>query len=427
MSRRVVVTGMGVLAPNGHGLADYEASLRRGRSGIRFFPGLAELGFACQVGGAPEGVADLSERYLTPLARSTMNTAMLYAAIAALDCWSDAGLPPPDPQGQADWDTGAIIGTGIGGAETLCGIVGPRVSSGQVRRLGSAMVEQAMASSVSAAVGGLLGLGGQVTTNSSACITGTEAVIEAYYQIREGRISRMLAGGTESDSPYIWGCFDAMRVLSRGFNETPDQASRPLSGSSSGFVPGAGAGFLLLESWESARSRGARVYAEVLGGHVNSGGQRGLGSMTFPDPQGVQRCFREALRRSGVDPSEVDAINGHLTGTMADPWEVKNWQAALGVPAHKLPLLNGTKGLIGHALGAAGGLECVASVLQLAGGFVHGSVNCEDLHPELAPFSDRIVRTTLETPIRTLAKSSFGFGDVNACVLFRRWEPDLSS
>jgi 3-oxoacyl-(acyl-carrier-protein) synthase len=420
---RVVITGMGVLAPNAHGLADYEQALRDGRSGIRHHEELARLNFGCQVGGLPEGYEALKARYLAPDAALAMNAAMVYAAVAALDCWNDAGLPIPQPE-EIDWDTGAIIGTGIGGAETIGGLVGPRVFAGTVRRLGSTMTEQSMASSVSAAVGGLLGLGGQVTTNSSACITGTEALIEAYYKIRDGRAVRLLAGGSESHSPLIWGCFDAMKVLAKGFNEDPARASRPMSATSTGFVPGSGAGILMLESWESARGRGARIYAEVLGGNVNSGGQRGLGSMTFPNPVGVQRCFRAALSSAGVDASEIDTINGHLTGTTADPYEVENWRASLGVPADRLPLINGTKGMIGHALGAAGGLECIASVLQLYRGFIHGSINAEDLHPELEPFAGRIVTQTIDRPIRTLAKSSFGFGDVNACILFRRYGPE---
>jgi 3-oxoacyl-(acyl-carrier-protein) synthase len=421
-SIRVVITGLGVIAPNGHGLEAFEAALRDGKSGIRFVPKLQELKFACQVGGIPENLEELKKQYFSEDLLLAMNESMLYAGIAALDCWRDAGLPEPSAdESSVDWDTGAIVGTGIGGADTLCGKVAPGTDAGNVRRLGSTMVEQAMASAVSARIGGLLGLGGQVYTNSSACTTGTEAVINAYFHIKEGRAQRMLAGGAEGSSPYTWAGFDAMRVLGKGHNDTPEKASRPMSASTGGFIPGSGAGILMLESLKSAKDRGAKIYGEILGGHVNSGGQRGKGSMTAPNPIGVRKCIQAAMANAKIDGSQIDVINGHLTGTMADPLEVENWKIALGVEAHQIPLINGTKSMIGHALGAAGGIECVAAVLQLKKGFIHGSINCEDLHPALEPYASRIVRKTIDKPFKILAKASFGFGDVNGCVLFQRY------
>jgi len=413
---------MGVVAPNGHGLDDFETALRTGRSGIRFQQHLADLKFGCQVGGIPQITEEIKHAYFSDELLLAMNSSMIYASIAAVDCWKDAGLSVPGSgDDEVDWDTGAIIGTGIGGADTLGDWVVPKVNSGNVRRIGSTSVEQTMSSSVSARVGGLLALGGQVTTNSSACTTGTEAVIMAYRAIRDGQSKRMLAGGAEGHSHYIWAGFDAMRVLGRHSNDRPDRASRPLSASTSGFIPGSGAGILMLESLESALSRGAKIYAEVVGGHVNSGGQRGKGSMTAPNPVGVRRCITAALLDAGIEGSSIDAVNGHLTGTMADPLEIENWRAALNVAPDRIPLVNATKGMIGHALGAAGGIECVASVLQVSRGFIHGSVNCEDLHPDLEAFTTRLVRETVEYPVKILAKASFGFGDVNGCVLFQHY------
>lgn len=420
---RVVITGMGVVAPNGHGLDEFEGALREGRTGIRFIEELKELNFGCQVGGIPQNIEEIKAEYFSPDILMAMNSSMTYAGIAALDCWHDAGLPKhPPEEGVVDWDTGAIVGTGVGGVDTLGKHVIPGVNAGRTKRLGSTMVEQTMSSAVSARIGGLLGLGGQVTTNSSACSTGTEALIMAAERIRSGRARRMLAGGAEGYSPFTWGGFDAMRVLSRAFNETPGRASRPMSASTGGFVPGSGAGILMVESLESALERGADIYVEVLGGHINSGGQRGKGSMTAPNPEGVRRCIRAAVADAGIQPREIELVNGHLTGTMADPLEVENWRAALELDPEKIPLLNGTKSLVGHALGAAGGIECVASILQLARRFIHGSVNCEDLHPDLERFRSRIVQETREHEAKTLAKASFGFGDVNACVVFRTFD-----
>ena len=142
--------------------------------------------------------------------------------------------------------------------------------------------------------------------------------------------------------------------------------------------------------------------------------------MTAPNPRSVQRCIEGAVAMAAIRPEEIGAINGHLTATFADPLEVANWSRALALAPNRMPLIQSTKSLIGHALGAAGGIECVASVLQLHHGFVHGSINCDDLHPELAPFAARIVHRTVERPdLRVIAKASFGFGDVNGCVIFR--------
>ncbi len=316
-----------------------------------------------------------------------------------------------------------MLGTGIGGMDTIAERVVPLVDAGRARRLGSTTVEQVMASGTSARIGGLLALGNQVTSNSSACSTGSEAIIAGMQRIRAGLAKRMLCGGSEGASPYIWAGFDAMRVLSRNFNDMPGQASRPLSGSAGGFVPAAGAGMLVLESLASAQARGATILAEVLGGEVNCGGHRGGGSMTAPNPHGVQRCIRAALGDAGVTADEIDLVNGHLTATGADPREVENWSAALERGPGRFPLLTATKSLVGHGLGAAGGIEAVASVLMLREQRVHGSINCEDLHAEIAPFSASIPRSTRHVPgLRTLAKSSFGFGDVNAVLVLRRWE-----
>jgi 3-oxoacyl-(acyl-carrier-protein) synthase len=421
--RRVVVTGLGVVAPNAVGVEAFVEALRNGTSGIRFQPRLAELGFACRVAGVPPNVPALAERYFDAEQRFSMDANITYASIAAIDAWTDAGLTRPARESDAvDWASGAIIGTGLSGMDPIAEKLVPGTNAGRVTRLGSTMVEQIMASGNSARVGGLLGLGNQVSTNSAACATGTEAIVNGFLRIRHGLADRMLAGGSESSSPYVWAGFEAMRVLNRSHNDAPERASRPMSASAAGFVPASGAGVILLEALESAHARGARIYAELVGAAVNSGGHRQGGSMTAPNPNAVQRCIRDAVRMAGLLPSDIDAINGHLTATRADPLEVNNWARALELPARELPLLHATKSLIGHTLAAAGGIESAACVLELHHGFIHPSLNCEDVHPEIARYEGAIVRELreLET-LRTIAKASFGFGDVNACVVFKRW------
>jgi acyl carrier protein len=313
VTRRVVVTGAGVIAPNGSGVPDFELALRKGRSGIRRHEKMVEAGFASTVAGVPQGVDELAAAAFEEDVLRAMNSSHRYAALAAIEAWRDAKLSVPAPDDpRVDWDSGAVLGTGIGGMDTIGERVVPYTDSGKVRRLGSTAVEQVMASGISARVSGLLALGNQVTTNSSACSTGAEAISIAAERIRRGDAKRMLAGGAESESHCIWAGFDAMRVLCRTHNDNPERASRPMSASAGGFVAAAGGGVLLLESLESALERGAPIRAELVGSAVNCGGHRGGGSMTAPNPEAVQRCIRAALKDARVSPSQVGAINGHL-------------------------------------------------------------------------------------------------------------------
>ncbi len=424
MNKRVVITGMGVAAPNAHGLDNFEKALREGLSGIRFQPLLADLKFGCQIAGVPENFEAIRKSYFDREKLMSINDNIGYASVSAVDAWTDAGFSMPDADDDTvDWDTGVIAGSGIGGMDTIALSVVPMINEGRVRRLGSRVVEQVMNSGTSARIGGLIGAGNKVTSNSSACSTGNEAVIDAFWRIRTGLAKRMIAGGSEGASPYIWGGFDAMRVICRKFNENPAAGSRPMSATACGFVPGAGGAMLLLEDLETALARGVRIYAEIVGGAVNSGGQRMGGSMTAPNPEGVKRCIRDAVSDAGIDVAQVDAINGHLTATYADPIEVRNWADALERTPDSFPYINSTKSLIGHCLGAAGAIECVASVLQVYRGFLHPSINCEDVHPDIMPYAAKIPQTCMEFPeLKYLAKAGFGFGDVNSCLIFKKWE-----
>ena len=423
MRQRVVVTGLGVVAPNANDPRDFELALRKGRSGLRANAAMAEHGFGCRVAGVPQGVDAIAEAYFEPDELLAMNSGHRYVSIAAVDAWQGAGLERPARGGSdVDWETGAVLGTGIGGMDTTASRVVPLVDARKVRRLGSTAVEQVMASGVSARISGLLALGNQVTTNSSACSTGTEAVALGTERIRQGLATRMLCGGVEGESHHTWAGFDAMRVLCRDFNDEPEKASRPMSRSAGGFIPAAGAAVLLLESLESARARGAHIHAELIGSAVNCGGHRGGGSMTAPNPEGVKRCVRAALADAGITGGEVDAINGHLTATGADPAELRCWAAALDRAPGMLPPITSTKSMIGHALGAAGAIEAVATVLMLERGFVHPSLNCEDVHPEIEPWAAAIPHGMRELPeLRVAIKAGFGFGDVNACIVFEKW------
>jgi 3-oxoacyl-[acyl-carrier-protein] synthase-1 len=416
---RVVITGLGVVAPNGVGIDAFTQSIKDGVSGITFQQNLKDLNFSCCIGGIPKVSEELMRKYLTPLQLRGFNSSgILYGCMAGMDAWEDAGLNINEANAP-DYDSGTVFGAGTSGVEKFRDSV-YKLDDKQVRRLGSTAVVQTMASGISAYLGGILGLGNQVTTNSSACTTGTEALLMGFERIRHGNAKRMLVGSCSDDGPYIWGGFDAMRVMTYKYNDNPEHGSRPMSASACGFVPGSGAGALVLESLESARERGATIYAEVLGGSINSGGQRNGGTMTAPNAEAVKRCIKGAIKISGISSDDIDVINGHLTATSKDALEIKNWTLALNRSGNNFPYINSLKSMVGHCLAAAGSIECVATVLQLKNQFVFPNLNCADVHPEILTLIDdeRIPKISMEKPLRIAAKASFGFGDVNACIIF---------
>ncbi|TDQ06381.1 beta-ketoacyl-[acyl-carrier-protein] synthase family protein [Pedobacter metabolipauper] len=423
MDKRVVITGLGVVAPNGVDLTSFAEAIRNGTSGIRHDPQLEQLQFSCQIAGKPDLEASHIAKYLSPLELRNFNsTGILYGIIAGIDAWTDAGLSLEQNE-DPDWDSGTIFGAGTSGIDKFRESI-YKLDELQIKKLGSTVVVQTMVSGVSAYLGGKLGLGNQVSTNSSACITGTESILMAYERIKTGQATKMLAGSTSDSGPYIWSGFDAMKVCTYKHNNVPEQGSRPMSATAAGFVPGSGAGALVLESLESATKRGAKIYAEILGGAINSGGQRGSGTMTAPNSIAVQRCIKSAMANAKVTAAEIDCINGHLTATAKDSLEIENWTAALERKGSDFPYINSLKSTIGHCLSAAGSIECVAAVLELREGFIFPNINCEDLNPEITRLisRDKIPQTMIRADLKILAKASFGFGDVNACILLKKYD-----
>lgn len=419
---RVVITGLGVCAPNGTTIKEFTEAIKNGTSGITHQPDLEALGFSCQIAGKPTLSEARISQYFTPLESRNLNsTGIIYGVIAGLDAWKDAGLEIQNNE-DPDWDSGSIFGTGTSGIDKFRWAIN-KIDDLEIRKLGSSVVVQTMASGVNAFISGKLGLGNQVSTNSSACATGAESILLAFERIKSGQATKMLAGSTSDSGPYIWGGFDAMKVCTYKHNHEPEKGSRPMSLTASGFVPGSGAGAFVLESLESALARKAKIYAEVLGGHVNSGGQRGLGTMTAPNPIAVQRCITNAIKNAGIKANEIEVINGHLTATSKDALEIENWKIALNSTAENFPYINSLKGMIGHCISAAGSIECVASVLELAEGFIFPNINCEDLNPEITSLINEksIPQTLIKKSFNILAKASFGFGDVNACLILKKF------
>jgi len=423
MKHRVVITGMGVVAPNAVGLNNFLEAIKQGKSGVRFHQKLKDLKFSCCIGGIPVISEKLKSQYLTPLQLRGFDSAgILYGCIAGMDAWKDAGFII-NKNSTIDYDSGMVFGSGTSGIEKFREAI-YKLDNQKVKRLGSTVVLQTMGSGISAYLGGILGLGNQVTTNSSACSTGTEALLMGFERVQSGKAVRMLVGSCSDDGPYIWGGFDAMRVMTYKHNETPEKGSKPMSAEASGFVPGSGAGALVLESLESALERKATIYAEILGGNINSGGQRSGGTLTAPNSEAVQKCIVDAMKDANIKSIEIDAINGHLTATIKDPLEIENWTKALGRKGKEFPMVNSLKSMIGHCLAASGAIENVATVLQLKHQFVFPNINCNEVHPAILKLISKEKIPTEMTPkkLNIIAKASFGFGDVNGCIIFKRYQ-----
>ncbi|GJM33269.1 MAG: beta-ketoacyl-ACP synthase [Saprospiraceae bacterium] len=418
--RRVVVTGLGVLAPNGRNVDDFLDSLQTGKSGIRYLEKLKELKFRCHVAGIPEMDESVLKHFFSDAAfQNIVSLSIKYGCIATQEALLDANLPI-NPE-ETDWDMGCVYGHCIGDFLAMKEMI-THVDAGRCRNMGSKFTSQAMNSGPAAMLTQLFGPGSRVITNSSACSTGTESILMAYELIKSGKALRMIAGSAESANEYTWGGFDSMRVLSAKYNDQPEQATRPLSASSCGFAPGSGAATLILEELESAQARGAKIYCEIKGGDYNSGGQRNGGSMTAPNVEGVQRCIKNTLDDANIKPQDIDLISGHLTATFADKIEVNNWVSALGLGQSDFPHINSMKSMTGHCVGAAGSIESVGAILQMQHSFIHPSLNCEDLNPEIADMIDPecIPHHRIDKALNTVISANFGFGDVNSCIVFQK-------
>ncbi|WP_369940449.1 beta-ketoacyl-ACP synthase I [Xanthomonas medicagonis] len=398
--RRVAITGMGITSCLGNDLDTVSRALREGRAGIRANPEAAEHGLRSQVAGDVQLDLDaLIDRKL----KRFMGDASAYAYLALRDAIADAGL---DEAAVSDVRTGLIAGSG-GGSSHWQVEAADLLRNRGVRKVGPYMVPRTMCSAVSASLATAFKIKGVSYSLSAACATSAHCIGAAADLIRHGQQDVMFAGGGEELDWTMSLMFDAMGALSSGFNDRPAVASRPYDAERDGFVIAGGGGMLVLEDYERAVARGARIHAELLGYGVTSDGA----DMVAPSGEGAVRCMHMAMQ--GVQ-APIDYLNTHGTSTpLGDVTELDAVRAVFG---DSVPPLSSTKALSGHSLGAASVHEAIYCLLMLRDGFIAGSANIDALDPRAEGFP--IVRETREATLRTVMSNSFGFGGTNAALVF---------
>ncbi|MFO1150079.1 MAG: beta-ketoacyl-ACP synthase I [Alsobacter sp.] len=402
--RRVVVTGMGIVSSIGNTTQEVLASLREARSGVVRAEKYAELGFRCQVHGAP--TLDPSE-IVDRRAMRFHATGTAWNHVAMDQAIRDAGLEEADISNER---TGIIMGSGGPSARTIVESADIARSKGP-KRVGPFAVPKAMSSTASATLATWFKIKGVNYSISSACATSNHCIGNAYEMIQYGKQDVMFAGGCEELDWTLSVLFDAMGAMSTKYNETPATASRAYDRNRDGFVIAGGAGVLVLEELEHARARGARIYGEIAGYGATSDGY----DMVAPSGEGAIRCMRQAL--AGVK-TKIDYINPHATSTpVGDLKEIEAIRQVFG-SGDKCPSISATKSLTGHSLGATGVQEAIYSLLMMNNGFICESANIEELDPDFADMP--IVRKRIDdVRLGAVLSNSFGFGGTNATVVFK--------
>lgn len=410
--RRVVVTGLGCISPVGNTVPEAWANILAGKSGIDRITRFDSSNFACKIAGEVKGF-DL-ESYITAKEARTMDNFIHYGIAAAHQAVMDSGLPVGDA---LDEETairiGCIIGSGIGGLPMIEGTHAEYVSRGP-RRISPFFVPASIINMIAGHVSMRFGFKGPNLAVVTACTTGLHCIGEAARKIEYGDADVIVAGGSEATvSPLGVGGFAAMRALSTR-NDDPTTASRPWDKDRDGFVLGEGAGVMVLEEYEHAKARGAKIYAELSGYGMSAD----AGHMTAPSMDGPRRAMINALRNAGMNADQVDYLNAHGTSTpLGDVNETNAIKAALGAHAHKM-VVSSTKSMTGHLLGGAGGIESVFTVLAIHNQVSPPTINIFNQDPECD--LDYCANTARDMKIEVAVKNNFGFGGTNGTLVFRR-------
>ncbi|MDP2834403.1 MAG: beta-ketoacyl-ACP synthase II [Pseudomonadota bacterium] len=408
--RRVVVTGLGIVSPVGNSVDEAWGNLMAGRSGIARITRFDASAFSVQIAGEVKNL-DLG-KYLTPKDARRMDVFIHYGLAAAIDAFKDCGLIVTDANRER---IGVNIGSGIGGLPMIEDTHKIYLEQGP-RKISPFFIPGTIINMISGHLSIMYGLQGPNVAMVTACTTGTHAVGEAGRMIEYGEVDVMVAGGAESCvCPLAIGGFAAARALSSR-NDDPAGASRPWDKGRDGFVLGEGAGVMVLEEYEHAKARGARIYCELIG----YGKSADANHMTAPveDGSGAARCMNHAFKNAGINPDQVDYINAHGTSTpLGDLAETKALKLSLGGHAGRV-MVSSTKSMTGHLLGAAGGIEAVFSVLAIANQAVPPTINLNE--PDEGCDLDYVPNTARQAKVNVALSNSFGFGGTNGTVIFSK-------
>jgi len=423
--RRVVVTGLGLLTPLGAGVEHNWQGIRDGRSGIGPITNFDVEGWGCTIageipsvdgrgGGAPgqPGVFD-HEQIMSPKDRKRVDDFIVYAIAAADEALADAGWKPESDEDQER--TGVMVGSGIGGLGPIAETAIILKEQGP-RRVSPFFIPSALINLTSGQISIRHGLKGPNHSVVTACATGAHAIGDAARMIALDDADVMVAGGAESSIvPIGIAGFLACKALCTSFNDTPEKASRPYDRDHAGFVMGEGAGIMVLEEYEHAKARGANIYAEVVGYGMSGDAYH----ITAPseDGEGGLRAMKAALKRAGMQPSDLDYINAHGTSTMADWIELRAIERLVGDHASNLAV-SSTKSMTGHLLGAAGAIESIFCVLAIRDQVAPPTINLDN--PEHETAIDLVPHKGKPRKIEVAMSNSFGFGGTNASVIFRK-------
>jgi 3-oxoacyl-[acyl-carrier-protein] synthase II len=410
--RRVVVTGLGCISPVGNTVAEAWANILAGQSGIGLITKFDASNFACKIAGEVKGF-DL-ESYISAKEARTMDSFIHYGIAAAHQAVVDSGLPTGEAlDEESATRIGCIIGSGIGGLPLIEETHGEYTSRGP-RRISPFFVPASIINMISGHVSMRFGFKGPNLAVVTACTTGLHCIGEAARKIEYGDADVIVAGGSEGTvSPLGVGGFAAMRALSTR-NDDPATASRPWDKDRDGFVLGEGAGVMVLEEYEHAKARGAKIYAELAGYGMSAD----AGHMAAPNMDGPRRAMVNALRNAGVNADQVDYLNAHGTSTpLGDVNETNAIKAALGDHARQT-VVNSTKSMTGHLLGGAGGIESVFTVLALHHQKSPPTINIFNQDPECD--LDYCANTARDLKIDVAVKNNFGFGGTNGTLVFKR-------
>ncbi len=406
--RRVVVTGLGMVSPVGNDLQTSWDALVSGRSGIARITKFDASTFGCQIAGEVKGF-DVAA-YMSPKEARRMDVFIHYGIAASIQAIKDAGIEVTDANRQR---IGVLVGSGIGGLPMIEDNHRELMTRG-ARRISPFLIPGSIINMISGNLSIMYGLQGPNLAIVTACTTGLHSIGMAARMIEHGDAEVMIAGGAEGTISSLGiGGFDSMKALSTR-NDDPATASRPWDRDRDGFVMGEGAGVMVLEDYDTARQRGARIYCELVGFGMSADAYH----MTAPDMDGPRRCMVAALKSAGINADEVHYLNAHGTSTpLGDVNETKAIKAALGDAASKI-VVNSTKSMTGHLLGGAGGIESVITALAIHHQVSPPTINIFNQDPECD--LDYCANTARQMKIDVALKNSFGFGGTNGTLVFRR-------